>query len=144
MLVKQIVRSKGSDAVQMIRPEVTVAEAVRILSEQRIGCLVVSRDGAWPEGVISERDIVREMGNRGVGCLQEQVAQMMTKEVVTCTCDDQADDVLAQMTSGRFRHLPVMDRGHMIGLVSVGDVVKARLSELSMERDALEGMITGR
>ena len=144
MLVNQIVRSKGSDAVLMIPPEATVAEAARILSEERIGCLVVSRDGAQPEGVISERDIVREMGNRGVGCLHERVAQMMTKDIVTCACNDQADDVLARMTRGRFRHLPVMDRGRMIGLISIGDVVKARLSELSMEKDALEGMITGR
>ncbi len=144
MLVRQILRSKGNDSVLTIRPDATVAEAARTLSERRIGCLVVSRDGNRPDGVISERDIVREMGVRGVGCLEETVSEMMTEDVVTCACDDQADDVLARMTEGRFRHLPVMDGSRMIGLISIGDVVKARLSELSMEKDALEGMITGR
>ena len=144
MLVRQILMSKGNDAVLTIRPEATVAEAARMLSERRIGCLVVSRDGERPEGVISERDIVREMGARGVGCFEETVDEMMTDEVQTCACDDQADDVLAKMTQGRFRHLPVLEEGRMIGLISIGDVVKARLSELSMEKDALEGMIAGR
>ena len=144
MLVRQILRSKGNGEVLTIRPDATVAEAARLLSERRIGCLVVSRDGSRPEGVISERDIVREMGARGVGCFGEPVSELMTEAVQTCSCDDMADDVLAQMTNGRFRHLPVLDGGRMIGLISIGDVVKARLSELSMEKDALEGMITGR
>lgn len=144
MLVRQILRSKGNDSVLSIRPDATVADAARVLSERRIGCLVVSRDGETLEGIISERDIVREMGMRGVGCFQEAVAEMMTRDVVTCSCDDQATDVVTQMTEGRFRHLPVLDGGRMIGLISIGDVVKARLSELSMEKDALEGMITGR
>ncbi len=144
MLVRQILNSKGTGDVLTIGPEATVAEAARLLSERRIGCLVVSRDGQRPEGVISERDIVREMGARGVGCFGEAVSEMMTEDVVTCSCDDQADDVLTRMTEGRFRHLPVMDGSTMIGLISIGDVVKARLSELSMEKDALEGMITGR
>jgi CBS domain-containing protein len=144
MLVRQILRSKGNSEVLTIRPDATVAEAARLLSERRIGCLVVSHDGARPEGVISERDIVREMGARGVGCFQEKVSEMMTEDVQTCGSDDQADDVLAQMTNGRFRHLPVLDGGRMVGLISIGDVVKARLSELSMEKDALEGMIAGR
>jgi CBS domain-containing protein len=144
MLVRQILRSKGNSEVLTIRPDATVAEAARLLSERRIGCLVVTRDGSRPEGVISERDIVREMGARGVGCFQETVAEMMTEEVRTCGSDDQADDVLAQMTNGRFRHLPVLDGDRMVGLISIGDVVKARLSELSMEKDALEGMIAGR
>jgi CBS domain-containing protein len=84
------------------------------------------------------------MGARGVGCFNETVDEMMTEEVQTCACDDLADDVLVKMTQGRFRHLPVIDGGRMIGLISIGDVVKARLSELSMEKDALEGMIAGR
>ncbi|NAZ36030.1 CBS domain-containing protein [Rubellimicrobium sp. CFH 75288] len=143
MLVRQILKSKGSDTVLTICPDATVAEAARMLSERRIGCLVVSRDGATPIGMISERDIVREVGTRGAACLQERVEQLMTARVVTCGCDDQADAVLGQMTEGRFRHLPVMDDGRMVGLVSIGDVVKARLSELAMEKDALEGMIKG-
>lgn len=144
MLVRQILRSKGTGDVLTIRPDATVAEAARILSERRIGCLVVTADGARPEGIISERDIVREMGVRGVGCFQERVAEMMTEAVQTCGPDDEAVDVVTRMTDGRFRHLPVVEGGRMVGLISIGDVVKARLSELSMEKDALEGMIAGR
>ena len=144
MLVSQILKSKASDRVLTIRPDATVAEAARVLSECRIGSLVVSSDGRRAEGIISERDIVREMGKRGVGCFEEKVHEMMTTDVVTCARSDQADDVLVKMTQGRFRHLPVVEDGEMVGLISIGDVVKARLSELSMEKDALEGMITGR
>lgn len=144
MLVHQILRSKGNVEVLTIRPDATVADAARILSERRVGCLVVTSDGTRPEGIISERDIVREMGARGVGCFEETVAEMMTEEVQTCGPTDEATDVVTRMTEGRFRHLPVMEDGRLVGLISIGDVVKARLSELSMERDALEGMIAGR
>ena len=143
MLVSQILQSKASDRVLTIRPDATVAEAARVLSERRIGSLVVSTDGSAVQGIISERDIVREMGRRGVGCFTERVEEMMTRDVVTCTRSDLADDVLTRMTEGRFRHLPVVENGQMVGLISIGDVVKARLSELSMEKDALEGMIKG-
>ncbi len=143
MLVKQILSSKGTTDILTIRPEASVAEAASILAARHIGCLVVSDDGTKPEGMISERDIIREMGVRGVRCFDERVADLMTKDVVTCTCNEQADAVLTRMTQGRFRHLPVMNGGHMIGLISIGDVVKARLSELSMDKDALEWMITG-
>jgi CBS domain-containing protein len=144
MLVSQILKSKASDRVLTIRPDATVAEAARILSECRIGSLVVSSDGRRAEGIISERDIVREMGKRGVGCFEEKVQEMMTAEVVTCTRADDVIDILTKMTEGRFRHIPVIEEGELVGLVSIGDVVKARLSELAMEKDALEGMITGR
>jgi len=144
MHVRQILRFKGSDRVLTIRPDATVAEAAKILSECRIGSLVVSTDGRRVEGIISERDIVREMGKRGVGAFDERVHEMMTQKVETCVADDQAVEVLTKMTEGRFRHLPVVENDEMIGLISIGDVVKARLSELAMEKDALEGMITGR
>lgn len=143
MLVSQILRSKASEEVLTIRPEATVADAARLLSERRIGSLVVSTDGRRALGIISERDIVREMGARGVGCFTEMVEEMMTRGVITCGLNDLADDVLSTMTRGRFRHLPVVENGEMVGLISIGDVVKARLSELAMERDALEGMVKG-
>jgi CBS domain-containing protein len=143
MLVSQILKSKADDGVLTIRPDATVAEAVRVLSERRIGSLVVSEDGGHAIGIISERDIVREIGRRGAGCLSETVESMMTRNIVTCTRRDLADGVLATMTSGRFRHLPVVEGEELVGLISIGDVVKARLSELSMEKDALEGMIKG-
>ena len=144
MLVSQILKSKASERVLTIRPDATVAEAARILSECRIGSLVVSTDGRRAEGIISERDIVREMGRRGVGCFEEKVREMMTADVVTCARADDVFDILTKMTEGRFRHIPVVENNELVGLVSIGDVVKARLAELSMEKDALEGMITGR
>ena len=143
MLVSQILRSKADDGVLTIAPDRSVADAVRVLSERRIGSLVVSRDGRAALGILSERDVVREIGRRGAGCLGDSVESMMTRDLVTCTRADLADQVLATMTEGRFRHLPVVEGGELIGLISIGDVVKARLSELSMERDALEGMIKG-
>jgi CBS domain-containing protein len=143
MLVAQILNSKANDAVVTIRPAATVAAAVETLSSRRIGALVVSEDGATPLGILSERDIVRELGRRGPVVLQEQVSALMTAKLVTCTREDHADEVLARMTDGRFRHMPVMRGAQMAGLISIGDVVKARLAELAMERDALEGMIMG-
>jgi len=143
MLVSQILRSKADDGVLTVRPDATVGDAARILSERRIGSLVVSEDGRRAMGILSERDIVREIGRRGVGCLSETVESLMTRNLVTCTRDHVADDVLVTMTNGRFRHLPVLEGGELVGLISIGDVVKARLSELSMEKDALEGMIKG-
>ena len=93
--------------------------------------------------MFTERDVVRELGRRGATVLAEPVSALMTAKIVTCSETDTADQILQMMTDGRFRHLPVMREGKMIGLVSIGDVVKARLSELSMEKNALEGMIMG-
>ena len=143
MLVQQILKSKDNDTVATVTPDTTVTEAVRMLSDKRIGALVVSQDGKRAQGIISERDIVREIGRRGPECLDERVADLMTADPVTCHRDEVADLVLSRMTEGRFRHIPVVEGEEMIGLISIGDVVKARLSELSMEKDALEGMIMG-
>ena len=143
MLVRQILNGKPEAGVLTVSPSVTVAEAAETLSARRIGGLVVSDDGKHALGMLSERDIVREIGKRGPGCLGDKVEDMMTRNLVTCGCEEKADDVLAKMTEGRFRHLPVIENGEMVGLITIGDAVKARLSELSMEKDALEGMIMG-
>ena len=143
MIVAQILKSKTDMGVVSVKPSDLVSSAVAILSEKRIGTVVVSSDGKTLDGILSERDIVRELGKRGVACLSAPVSEMMTAKLTTCTTSDGADTVLELMTEGRFRHLPVMDEGRMIGLISIGDVVKARLSELSMEKDALAGMIMG-
>ncbi|MFD1912482.1 CBS domain-containing protein [Halodurantibacterium flavum] len=142
MLVRQILNLKDSSEVLSVGPDDTVAEAARRLSQHRIGSLVVMRDGEVA-GIISERDIVRELGRRGQSCLDDPVQALMTARVVSCQSDDSADAVLERMTEGRFRHMPVMEDGRMVGLISIGDVVKARLSELHMEKSALEGMIMG-
>ncbi len=94
-------------------------------------------------GILSERDIVREIGRRGAACLSDTVDSLMTSAIISCRRDEQANDVLQKMTDGRFRHMPVMEGDQMVGLISIGDVVKARLTELAMEKDALEGMIKG-
>lgn len=143
MLVQQILKSKATVGVLSVTPDASVSEAVKIMSDKRIGTVVVSKDGESLDGILSERDIVREMGKRGAGVLAEPVAELMTAKLVVCGEEDTADDVLQMMTDGRFRHLPVMAGGKMLGLISIGDVVKARLSELSMEKDALQGMIMG-
>ena len=143
MLVQQILKSKGDSAVITITPQTKVSEAAQILAERRIGGLVVSRDGDTVEGILSERDIVRSLAVRGVACMTETVSEMMTRNPVCCSRQDTSDAVLARMTDGRFRHMPVVEAGKLVGIVTIGDVVKARLEELAMEKTALEGLIMG-
>ena len=143
MLVQQILNGKANQDIITIPGSTTVSEAAGILSEKRIGALIVSNDGNFVEGMFSERDIVRELGRRGVACMSDAVRELMTSQITTCTKSDTADSVLQTMTDGRFRHLPVLEDGKLIGLVSIGDVVQARLSEMAMENQALEGMIKG-
>ena len=142
MLVRQILGLKGGTDVVTLPLGTSVSDAARALSEKRIGAIVVV-DGKNPMGILSERDIVRELGRRGEGCLSDTVDDLMTREMVTCAPDETADQVLQKMSDGRFRHMPVLEAGSMTGLISIGDVVKARLSELSMEKHALEDMIKG-
>jgi CBS domain-containing protein len=143
MLVSQILNSKSDMGVVTLPPGTSVAHVAEVLSSKRIGAVVISKDGRKVAGIVSERDVVRELGRRGPSCLNETVDSIMSAKVTTCTRGDHADDVLQRMTDGRFRHLPVVEDGVMVGLISIGDVVKARLAELSMEKDALEGMIKG-
>lgn len=143
MLVQQILKGKPSEGVVTLKPGATVSEAAAMLSEKRIGTVVISADGNKADGILSERDIVRELGKRGPGCMSENVSDLMTKKLVTCAPEDSTDKVLSQMTEGRFRHMPVVDKGLLVGLISLGDVVKAQLSEISMEKEALQGMIMG-
>ncbi|OSQ49330.1 CBS domain-containing protein [Marivita geojedonensis] len=143
MQVHHILKSKATDAVVTVKSGTTISEAAKILAEKRIGTVVVSNDGESALGILSERDIVRELANRGATCLSDTVDSYMTSQLVTCGRNDDADEILGKMTEGRFRHMPVVEDGKMVGLVTLGDVVKARLNELAMERNALEGMIMG-
>lgn len=144
MRVQQILKSKNSDAVITISPDISVAKAADVLAEHKIGSLVVSPDGGnTAVGILSERDIVRELAKSGAGCLTKNVEEYMTRELVTTTATSDVQEVMQQMTDGRFRHMPVLDGDRLVGLITMGDVVKARLSELAMEKDALEGMIMG-
>ena len=142
MLVQQILNSKSKPGVMTVVSHAAVSDAARMLAENRIGSLVVSDDdGATADGILSERDIVRELAKIGAPCLNKPVSAYMTRDVVTCPSRPSAEDVLRTMTDGRFRHMPVVDKGKMVGLVTPGDVVQAQLAELSMEKQALEGMI---
>ncbi len=144
MMVSHILKSKADNSVVTVPPTMLISQAAKMLAEKRIGTLLISADdGKTAQGILSERDIVRELGNQGGACLDKRVDQLMTTELVTCEFKDRADVILQTMTDGRFRHMPVIEDGVLVGLISLGDVVKARLAELSMEKDALQGMIMG-
>ena len=143
MQVQQILKSKGTDSVVNVKPGTSVIDAARILAEKRIGTVVISSNGTKALGILSERDIVYHVARTGPSVLTDKVDTYMTSNLVTCQLADSADSVLERMTNGRFRHMPVVEEGEMVGLITLGDVVKARLSELAMEKDALEGMIMG-
>lgn len=144
MSVQKILKVKGEGPIVTIDPGATVGDAAKLLSSRRIGALIVSRDGKHVEGILSERDIVREIGKRGAICLGDTVEQVMTRKIVSCTVHDNAVEMLHKMTDGRFRHMPVMEGDVMVAVISIGDAVKMRLGELEMENNALEAMIRGR
>ncbi len=144
MLVNQILSMKGSGDIITMKPAARVADAAKLLAEKRIGAVVVSDDGKMPLGILSERDIVRELSKRGAEVLDLPVSELMTRKLITCATGEDALAILERMTQGRFRHLPVVnDQGEMVGLISIGDAVSARLKELSAEKEALTGMIMG-
>ena len=144
MNVQSIIGGK-SPVVATITQTATLRDAVAQLTERRIGALVVSGDGKAIEGIISERDIVRAASASGPNALDGSVGSVMSTDVVTCSAGDGVDRLMALMTERRIRHLPVVDeRGHLVGIVSIGDVVKARLSELEQENHALAEYLTGR
>ncbi|MFO6463783.1 CBS domain-containing protein [Jannaschia sp. KMU-145] len=143
MFVTQILKSKATTGVLTIDPNASVADAVAELGARKIGALVVSTDGRRTAGILSERDVVRELGRAGQTVLDRIVADLMTTDVQVCAPGDDAQAILERMTEGRFRHMPVEEDGLLVGMISLGDVVKARLSEVSMEKDALQAMIAG-
>lgn len=143
MLVSHILAGKGNQTIITIKPDAVVAEAVAVLSRHKIGAVIVSKNGRQAEGILSERDIVRELGVEGEVALSRSVAEVMTEKLVTCTRGEEAVAVLEKMTQGRFRHMPVMEESQLLGIISIGDVVKARLQELHADKEALEGMIKG-
>ena len=143
MLVQQILASKGSGQVITVTPATSVADVTLVLSKHRIGSVVVSVNGKTAEGILSERDIVRAMATHGADIINDPASKHMTSKLVTCALGATADQVLKTMTDKRFRHMPVVEGKELVGIVTIGDVVKARMTELVMEKDALEGMIMG-
>ncbi len=140
MNVEAILRAKGSN-VATIRPDATVAAAVRELKTRGIGALLVSEDGRRVAGILSERDIVHALAEQGAALLAMPVDQLMTRKVVTCVPEDTVSDLMARMTQHRFRHLPVVKDGILIGIVSIGDLVKNRIEEVEFEADSLRSFI---
>lgn len=141
MKVQQILQRKQSNAVETVSPDAKISEVALHLSEKRIGCMLVVNDTGDIQGIVSERDVVRILGERGGACLDEVVSTVMTEGVITCSINDDDNSVLEKMTNGRFRHMPVMHDTKLAGLISIGDVVKARIDSLKMENEELENMI---
>jgi CBS domain-containing protein len=140
MTVKAILSRKGGDVVT-IAPTAQLAEAVKLLAERRIGAIVITGPGERVAGILSERDIVRVLAERGPAVLDEQVGGIMTRNVVTCTSDETVTDIMERMTAHRFRHLPVVEQNRLIGIISIGDVVKRRVEEIEGESNALREYI---
>jgi CBS domain-containing protein len=141
MRIKDVLQSKGSTTVITIAPGATIRELVELLATHNIGAVVVSQDGAVPDGIVSERDVVRRMPDENL--MNEPVSAIMTAEVRVCEPADLLDDLMALMTEHRIRHVPVVDDGILIGLVSIGDAVKVRMRELEYERDRLNDYVSG-
>ena len=142
MNVNDILKAKGCE-VAIVAPDTTVTEAVRLLHRRGIGALVISADGNRLDGILSERDIVHALAAHGAAVLDRRVAELMTRRVVTCTPNDTIAELMGEMTRRRIRHLPVVDRGRLAGLVSIGDVVKNRLEEMESETTSLRQFIAG-
>lgn len=136
MNVATILKSKGSE-VSTLGPNVTLQDAARLLTEQRIGAVVIV-NGQSLAGILSERDIVKAIAAQGAVALAKPVREVMTTRVVTCYLNDSVDEIMDSMTAGRFRHLPVVEGGALIGIISIGDVVKHRMAETVMETEALK------
>jgi CBS domain-containing protein len=141
MKVRQILDSKGRD-VATITSDQSIETAIGELNRRRIGSLVVVDDRGRLVGILSERDVVRSMAERGMDISGRHVGDLMTARVTTCQPDDDVTAVTVKMTEGRFRHVPVVERGQLAGVISIGDAVKARIEELEHEREALRGYIS--
>ena len=139
MTVRAILDSKGHHVLS-VEPGAKVSAAVKLLSERRIGAVLVMTQGRI-EGILSERDIVRVLGERGAGVMDEAVSAVMTRKVVSCREKDTVSEIMEMMTNGKFRHLPVIEDGKVAGLISIGDVVKWRVGEYEREQEALREYI---
>jgi CBS domain-containing protein len=139
MTVRAILDSKGHH-VESVSPDKQLSEAVKMLAERRIGAVLVMKDERI-EGILSERDIVRALATRGAGALDQPVSEVMTRKVVNCREADTVAAIMERMTAGKFRHLPVIEGERLVGLISIGDVVKWRVMEYEREQEALRDYI---
>lgn len=139
MTVRSILNAKGRQ-VTNVTPDTSLSAAASLLGEKKIGAVLVMNQGRL-EGILSERDIVRRLGEHGAAALEQPVSEVMTRKVVTCTETDTVAELMEMMTAGKFRHLPVVDNGRVVGLISIGDVVKRRVEEYESEQAALRDYI---
>src|ERR1700742_1709246 len=133
MTVRAILDTKGHQ-IQSVEPSAKLSAAIKILAERKIGAVLVMSAGRI-EGILSERDIVRVLGERGAGVLDEPVSTVMTRKVVSCRQSDTVSAIMEMMTLGKFRHLPVVEDGRVVGLISIGDIVKWRVREYQNEQE---------
>jgi CBS domain-containing protein len=140
MQVSAILKDKGSEVVTA-DPDTSIEEIVATLKAKGIGAVIVAGAGGTPAGILSERDIVRAMPKHGAKLMAMRASDLMTREVVSCTPGHSVVEVMKIMTEGRFRHLPVIDDGKLVGVISIGDAVKRRLGELEEEAGALKSYI---
>ncbi len=143
MKVAQLLKGKG-DFVATIPPDATVKDALAELAHHRVGALVVSADGVKPNGIVSERDVVRKIHESGPEILDGPVSEIMSSELQCAAPDDQIDTLMSMMTTHRIRHVPVLRDGNLAGIISIGDVVKSRLDELQDDNRALIDYIQAR
>jgi CBS domain-containing protein len=140
MKISDVIRDKSSNAIITIPPEATVRDLLALLAEHNIGAVIVSSDGSSVDGIVSERDVVRKLnGNDEI--LGAPVAQIMTAVVQTCEPGQDVDELMVQMTERRIRHVPVVDGDDLVAVISIGDVVKSRITQLEFERDQLDSYV---
>jgi len=142
MVIAGILKHKGH-AVTSVAPGMTVAEVAQVLASKRIGAVLVMDSGDQLLGILSERDIVSYLAEHGPAALDMTAAQLMTSDVQTASPRTTVDEAMAMMTDGRFRHVPVVENGRLLGLVSIGDVVKAKISDAEHEVDSLRAYVAG-
>lgn len=140
MRISDVLRTKGSGA-HTISPDALVTDLITQLAEHHVGALVVSGDGSTVAGIVSERDVVRRLHSAGAEVLQWRVSEIMTVDVHSAAPETQVEDLAREMTDRRIRHVPVVVDGALVGIVSIGDVVKNRIDELQTERDQLEAYV---
>jgi len=140
MRISEVVAGKASQDIVTISPDATVRDLVALLATHNVGAAVVSSDGTSVAGIVSERDVVRRL-NDNDAALSASVSEIMTEDVRTCEPSSSLDEVRSVMTEGRFRHLPVVEDGRLVGVVSIGDIVKNHIDQVEFERDQLDSYL---
>lgn len=142
MTVAHILQSKGSDVIS-VSPQAAIMDVASVLAENKIGAVLVMGSSSKPDGIISERDIVRALSQKGSDVASAKVSEFMTRELITCGPDSTIDQIMSLMTQGRVRHLPVLDNGKLCGMISIGDVVKRRIAQVEFEAEEMKRYIAG-